>query len=70
MSKHTIVIEELKTTRRLVHIETDDKHPTLDSLRELVAMGINNLGFDEIGELMDSYSDISIDDSHIDNFEV
>jgi hypothetical protein len=48
--KHTIKLIEVRTTTRSVTVDTNDEFPDLDSIIKLVAEGVNNVGFDEIGD--------------------
>ncbi len=59
--KHTIKLKEVRTTIKTVTIETDYEHPDLDSLIKLVALGVNNVGFDEVGDEVsdDTYQEIN-----------
>ena len=59
--RHTIKLKEVRTTIKTVTIETDYDHPDLDSLIKLVASGVNNVGFDEIGDEVsdDTYQEVN-----------
>jgi len=48
--KHTIKLIEVRTTIRNVTVDANDEFPDLDSIIKLVAEGVNNIGFDEIGD--------------------
>ena len=65
MSNHTILIKQTMVTVRKVDIQTGEKYPDLKSLRELVALGVNNIGFDDIG------SEVSVDcEQTVDGIEI
>lgn len=55
MSNHTILIKQTMVTVRKVDIQTGDKYHDLKSLRELVALGVDTVGFDGVG------SEVSVD---------
>ncbi|HHZ68827.1 MAG TPA: hypothetical protein EYN67_12380 [Flavobacteriales bacterium] len=68
--KHTIKLKEVRTTTRTATIETDYEHPDLDSLIKLVASGVNNTGFDDVGDEGDTDVYQEINGVDIDFIEV
>jgi hypothetical protein len=48
--KHTVKLVEVRTTTRSVTVYTNNEFPDLDSVIKLVAEGVNNIGFDAVGD--------------------
>tara|TARA_R110000764_G_scaffold64355_5_gene135477 strand:- start:82 stop:285 length:204 start_codon:yes stop_codon:yes gene_type:complete len=62
--KQKITITQVLTTVRTVFVEQGDD--TIGDLQRLVALGVNNLGFDNVGELVSQEMKEFVDDINVD----
>ena len=64
--KQKLILTQTIHKTRVIHVDVNNGD-TKESIQELVAIGINNLGFDNVGELESEYINDFIDDINVDS---